>query len=157
MYCYICKRNVATLHIIRIEKGSIKEIHICEECRAKGVLDTALFMDYKDDSEGFTSEYDVCNVCRVSRKDFVERGTLGCFECVSHFEKIVEDKLLEYHRSVRHIGRFPKGRRKNINFKHKESILYDLNVRLTYAIMREEYELAAHYRDKITSIMEGHS
>jgi protein arginine kinase activator len=156
MFCYICKRNIATLHIIRIEKGSIKEMHICDECRAKGYLNTALVMEYKDIDKVDVS-YDVCGACRTSKNDIIERGFIGCFECIGHFEKILEDKLLEFHRSVRHIGRFPIGKRKNMNVKHKETILYDLNIRLTQAILREEYELAAHYRDKITSIMEEHT
>lgn len=168
MFCDICKKNEATVHLTKIINGVKQELNICEKCakEAEGIDGQISFgtpfsfqnllsgiMDYMSYPTGVTKATEViCKNCGTSYSDFKKTGLLGCSECYRTFESTLEPVIKRVQGHVEHTGKLPKKMGKDIIERKK---LLKLKEDLQKAIAAEEYERAAQIRDTIKSLQSG--
>ena len=180
MECDICRQNQATITIKKIINGVHSEIHLCESCAKneaismggkfdfpefiKGVLNMQSEQSSQEKAPQFPSGYNmfapdkklVCTSCGYTLGDFRRTAKLGCEDCYSVFEKVLEPLIKKMHGRTVHTGKIAHSAGEDILRKREIS---DIQVQLRKAIDDENYELAAEYRDMIkllkTSSAEG--
>ncbi|HZJ84521.1 MAG TPA: UvrB/UvrC motif-containing protein [Syntrophomonadaceae bacterium] len=164
MYCQECKVNHATIHLTQNIQGEISEIHLCEECAAKkgallfdvdnkfsipNLLSNFFGYNYNIAGSKTPSSSPVCPNCNMKFSDIRRTGKLGCSECYTAFEQVLEPSLRRIHGNSRHIGRIPLRGGGNVLLKRKINELKD---KLQKAVVNEEYETAAEIRDEIKKL-----
>jgi len=160
MKCEICGLKDAVIHIRQIQKETVHELHICEECaQEKGLIreeDSELpianllsgLLEGKD-MTGASEGKDVCPTCGMKATDFRKQGKLGCPDCFTAFEKDVRAIVSQMAARPRHTGKLPQ-----TLVLEKPSALPGEGLReeLKIAVEREDYELAARLRDRLRDI-----
>lgn len=161
MLCEMCKKNEATVHITKILNGEKQEISICDECaKSKEGLNVSTpfsiqnvlngIMDYISQSTGKENNVEpVCKNCGTTFSDFKRTGLLGCSQCYKNFSSTLMPVIKRVQGNVEHIGKIPQKYGKDIAEKKK---LNKLKEELKKAIIAEEYEKAAEFRDSIRNI-----
>lgn len=118
----------------------------------------------------------VCPTCGTGFEDFVESSRFGCPDCYGVFDLLISDKMKQLQGSGSHKGKRPKFQSSFEREKQKaqlqsglggdengaggpgvesrENRIMALDARLKEAIRKEEYELAARYRDEIKALKE---
>ena len=189
MLCQICNKNPATIHIQEVVNGKKQSLHLCLACAGKRSFDQAALdgMDlaelmnsleqsisemglipFKDlGGKNGDSEKDLpdlhCAACDWSLVQFDKTGHLGCPACYDTFADVLNEKMLELHRSAIHVGKLPElnpsqeelpemsssrsGRKRDL-----EAQIAELERDLKQSVLREEYELAAQIRDRINAL-----
>jgi len=158
MFCDICKKNPATVHLTEIIDGQISELHICEECARKKSQDMEQQFGLSDLLAGM-ADFDKpkteaagqvglvkCPACGLTYGDFRKIGRLGCGECYNTFRKYLGPLLKKIHGSTQHTGKSPL---MEVRVSKKSSDIQELRMRLIKAIESEEFEEAAKIRDQI--------
>jgi len=88
MLCESCNEQEATVHLTQVVDGSVKKVHLCEECSAKSgfdiqgpisISDILLGMGGSTEETPDSSERS-CTRCHLRRADFKKTGRLGCPE-----------------------------------------------------------------------------
>jgi protein arginine kinase activator len=163
MVCELCKTKHATIHITEIVSGQKKELHLCHECaQKKGVthkiqlsLSDLLggMIEKKAGSKALKGLRKVkCPNCGISFKDLKSKVRLGCTHDLEIFKEWLGPFIEKIHGTTQHVGKLPK----NADETQKmESELLKLKRSLEDAVRREDFEKAAHLRDKIRSIEGG--
>lgn len=112
MTCDFCKKNVATVHLIRVQNDNVEKVNICLEC----AKDFSFFSEddfYKDlnkilyrifQSDGDRAyEYKskktlknlsikknkTCSFCNMDLKKIKKLGKMGCPRCYSEFNNVL--------------------------------------------------------------------
>jgi protein arginine kinase activator len=170
--CDICKKNVATLHFIRMENGSAIEVHYCQDCAEQKGVDQSLEADQfnetmdeamKQDAAGKSSlagggtkiyprQGIACPGCGLTFSRFKEIGRLGCPECYVAFREGKEglkSLLRRWQGSVQHVGKNP---RQSGDWVLRGQKVYELRQEMQKAINAEDYEEAARIRDEIRQL-----
>lgn len=161
MKCEICSLKDAVIHIRQIQKDTVHELHICEECaREKGLIreeDSELPIANLlsgllegQDVTGAASGKEACPRCGMKAADFRKQGKLGCPECFTAFEKDVRAIVSQMAARPRHTGKVPQ----TLVLEKPVSPAEDLREELRVAVEREEYELAARLRDRLRDLEE---
>jgi protein arginine kinase activator len=160
MKCEICGLRDAVIHIRQIQKSSVNELHICEECaQEKGLIkeeDSEIsisnllsgLIDSKDVS-GAAETVESCPRCGMKASEFRKRGKFGCPECFTTFQRDIRSILSQMAGRTHHVGKLPK------NVAVEDSSRSDresLSVELRDAIEKEDYEKAASLRDRIREL-----
>lgn len=125
----------------------------------------------------------VCPTCQTSFDDFVENSRFGCPDCYGVFDLFINDKIKQLQGSEYHKGKRPKYR-STFEKEHpevsgmqeesgngpgepgsagaadsQEAVLKrqirELEGKLKEAVGKEEYEMAAGYRDQIKELKKG--
>lgn len=160
MRCQRCPKP-ATLHMTEIlGLKQIEELHFCEECAQKHLYEPTLGNAEKlpepkpADLTSDTDELEAlnrieCPQCGIKFKDFRSTGRLGCPHDYEVFKKELIPLLENIHGDVKHQGKSPRRRNPQTGVS---SELGTLRKQLQSAIGREDYEQAAHLRDKIRMI-----
>lgn len=109
----------------------------------------------------------ICPTCKTSYQEFVEDSCFGCQDCYGMFDLLMSDKIKKLQGSERHNGKRPKykGQGEAVltadagktgdrpeNAQEKAEQLKQLKAKLTEAVLKEDYESAAKYRDEIKSL-----
>lgn len=173
MICGICKSNTATIHYKTNLNGKQTELYLCPECAKKhgigkktvfepiDVIDGffgksaddifgGLFAGMMNDgSEKSINEPAVCKVCGMRFSEFLHGGKIGCAECYNAFSSSLNSTVKRIHGHASHCGKVPEGRKNAMSEKKK---LEELRAKLNEAIEKQEYEMAAKYRDEIREI-----
>ena len=158
MFCNICNKNQATVHLTEIVDDQMTELHLCESCARQkseqmeqqfGLSDLlaglADFSKTTGEKEDLTLK---CKKCGLAYSDFKKIGRLGCSECYSAFKKYLAPLLKRIHGSSQHIGKSPfKENKPALPKKPMDAEI--LRQKLQKAIEREEFEEAARLRDLI--------
>lgn len=160
MFCDICGKNNATVHLTEIVDDQMAELHLCEECAKQkseqmeqqfGLSDLlagmAEFVKPPQEKEDLSLR---CKKCGLTYVDFKKIGRLGCSECYSTFRRYLGPLLKRIHGSSQHFGKSPAKSGK-ISVK-KGADLETLRIRLQKAIGTEAFEEAARLRDQIREI-----
>jgi protein arginine kinase activator len=160
MKCEICGLRDAVIHIRQIQKSSVNELHICEECaQEKGLIKEeeseisisnllSGLIDNKDIS-GTEEPGEACPRCGMKPEDFRKRGKFGCAECFHTFQKDVRSILSQMTGRTHHMGKLPRSEAVPVpEGPDRET----LAIELREAIEREDYEAAALLRDKIREL-----
>lgn len=163
MFCQICKKTEATIHLTEIHDGQRSEMHLCQACAVEqGVtaksqmslnelLGSLLSVAPTDDEMGIESEKNIpCPICGGTLDEFRKEALLGCPNDYNVFETALTPLIEKAHNGkTAHCGKVPS--RAPVDTK-KQSELLTLRQQLASAVKAEDYELAAKLRDKINEI-----
>eukprot|EP00828_Plagiopyla_frontata_P042346 TRINITY_DN6290_c0_g1_i5.p1 TRINITY_DN6290_c0_g1~~TRINITY_DN6290_c0_g1_i5.p1 ORF type:complete len:187 (+),score=43.42 TRINITY_DN6290_c0_g1_i5:228-788(+) len=165
MLCEKCKKNEATINLVKIVNGEKQEIWLCEEC-AKNISDIPFFNSMGKDInfpfQGILTEVIsnmkhtlvqpeklICSNCETTYDEFSKTGKLGCSMCYNKFSEQLENILKYDYNKVKHIGKIPKKNQMELSQKKK---LKNLKEKLQRLILEEQYEEAAIIRDNIQEL-----
>ncbi len=155
--CSLCDK-LATVHLTQIINNKIQKVDLCDSCaEKKGVADTEGFSISEMLASSKTlndSRQKSCPKCGMELAHFQKAGRFGCMECYAIFSSILEPMLDEMHVGSIHYGKYPKNGLSLINQKyHKDN----LKAKMDRAIIDEDYEVAAKYRDEIVKLTNAKS
>ncbi|OOM74420.1 UvrB/UvrC motif-containing protein [Clostridium sp. BL-8] len=170
MLCEKCKKNEAKINLITVMNGQKHEIWLCENC-AKDIANIPFFSPIMQNInfpfQGVLSELltnadsnktnidsskvkeIVCPSCGLTYDEFKKTGRLGCSECYEEFKVVLEPRIKSLQAGVKHVGKVPKIKGKELVQKRK---LKDLKEEMQKLIVDEEYERAAIVRDEIKKL-----
>lgn len=160
MQCDVCGKKKATVHLTEIVDEQMSELHLCEDCaREKSVQMEQQFgladllaglTDFGKQVQDVEKVKAKCTNCGMTYEDFRKFGRLGCGECYRSFREYLAVLLKKIHGSNEHLGKVPI----KLLPMEKEKIdsLQDLRNQLRKAIQNENFEEAAHIRDKIREL-----
>lgn len=160
MFCDVCGKNPATVHLTEIIDEQMNELHLCEDCaRHKsaameqqfGLSDLLAGMADFQKPSGKEEELVTikCPSCGLTYADFKKIGRLGCGECYNVFRKYLAPLLKRIHGSNQHIGKNPVKAKVAVKLYKKKTGLPELKNQLQKAIREEAFEEAARLRDQI--------
>jgi len=160
MNCNSCKKKEAVVHYAEIVNGQMKKMDLCESCAVEKGVGTNVSVSMTDLLTGiadFGSTQDVkaqkdCPTCHLSYSEFKKTGRLGCPQCYRTFSRSLNSLLETIHHSSKHIGKIPIKKKKAESYYEK---IKKLNNELQEAVMNEEYEKAALFRDQIRKLEKG--
>ena len=172
MICDFCKKNVATVHLIRVQNDKVEKVNICSEC----ARDFSFFSEddfYKDLSnilsKIFQSDqgdiYDSrvqhslsgidikknrrCPFCGTDLKSIKKNAMMGCPYCYDEFRSILLPIIKAIHHDIEYRGKIPETMPRQIKL---EKSISDLRKRLKREIFVENFEEAARIRDEIKQL-----
>ena len=160
MYCDICGKKKATVHLTEIVDDQMSEMHLCEECARQksaqmgqqfGLADLlAGLADFGKPVKEEATATIKCSNCGMTYDEFRKFGRLGCSQCYESFKMHLGTLLKKVHGSNHHLGKSPI----KIPQSEKEKIVsfQELKVQLQHAIQMEDFERAAEIRDKIREL-----
>jgi len=162
MICQICNKNPANIFFTIIVNNEKREIHICKKCAdEKGLANPLGGIPFiigeiifgmaeekiKEMEDNQVSQKDIkCEKCGLTYKKFKETKLLGCELCYEAFKQDLKMILRRIHGNNRHVTAETK------NYLSKDKEILKLKKELNEAIKKEEFEKAAHIRDKIKFI-----
>jgi len=157
MICEICKTQEATVHLTQVVDGSIKKLHLCEQCAQQNGFDLQGPISITDILLGMGGKREEavpaaipeksCSRCHMRRTDFKKTGRFGCATCYETFAEDLPSLLRAMHRKDRHVGKIPATEAVRVKAVKE---LATLQESLEHAIAEENYESAATIRDKIS-------
>jgi protein arginine kinase activator len=171
MLCEKCKKNEAKINLITVINGQKHEIWLCENCGRdianipffnpviqninfplQGVLSellTNVDSNKANIDNGNKVKEIVCLSCGLTYDEFKKTGRLGCSDCYREFKVVLEPRIKSLQAGVKHVGKIPKIKGKELVQKRK---LKDLKEEMQKLIVSEEYERAAIVRDEIRKL-----
>lgn len=168
MLCENCKEREATVHYTEIVNGRATEHHLCRNCAAQvefvgyasneipfvKLLTGMLSAGKAASQENSPMRYVRCPKCGMSYEEFIQVGKFGCAECVDVFGPLIGENMKKLHGSDHHAGKIYPHKREDNEKKHDEQAerLEQLEVMLKEAVMLENFEAAARYRDEIKAL-----
>lgn len=101
---------------------------------------------------GYSPRQEVyCKVCKISLKDFLDTGFVGCARCYEVFKPYVRDFAIDVHGRANHVGKVPK---KEATIAAKKRELEKLIKEKEIAVKSEDYILAEELKTKISRLRE---
>lgn len=181
MLCERCKIREANIRYTEVVNGVKTEHNLCGQCAKE--LDFGHYSAFFDgdfplgkllsgllgieDSSQKKEEFHhiICPTCNTSYEDFIKDSRFGCQDCYSVFSLLMDDSMKQLQGSDIHTGKRPKqqqGRKAgqpepeqvNLEVNDTADMIQVLKARLSEALSKEEYELAAQYRDQIKALKE---
>jgi protein arginine kinase activator len=153
MLCEHCNERESTVHLTQVVDGSVKKLHLCEDCAKEAGFDLQGPVSITDILLGMGGEEPVsavaersCPVCHLRRADFKKMGRLGCPACYDAFADEMVQLLKAVHRSEHHVGKVPSGASERVR---TDTEIAALQKALDEAVAKENYEEAARLRDRI--------
>ena len=152
------------IHVQQIIGEEHVDLYLCEVCaEERGIarsddaielslsqLLTGLFTTKAGDQEN-EREVDTCPSCGTSIHTLQKEGRLGCPDCYACFTREIRSVQKKLTGSTQHVGKLP---RKLMEYKELIIDRQTLQSRLDEAVAQEDYEAAAHIRDRIREIDE---
>lgn len=170
MLCEKCKKNEAKINLVTVMNGQKHEIWLCENC-AKDIASIPFFSPIVENMnfpfQGVLSEMlsnadnsknniddkkikkIVCSSCGLTYDEFKKSGRLGCSDCYKEFKLVLEPRIKSLQAGMKHVGKVPKAKGKELMQKRK---LKGLKEEMQKLIIDEEYERAAVVRDEIKKL-----
>lgn len=170
MLCEKCRKNEAKINLVTVVNGQKHEIWLCESCIKdissipflsssgqnidfpfQGMLSEMLsnIESSKTNIDNNKIKEIVCSNCGLTYDEFKKSGRLGCSDCYKEFKLVLDPRIKSLQPGVKHIGRIPKLKGKELVQKRK---LKDLKQEMQKLIIAEEYEKATVVRDEIKKI-----
>ncbi len=166
MLCQECRKNEATIHIVKQADGKQTELNLCEQCaRKKEELEVSfepqfslhklfasmLNQSLRDSRRAQQAVDTQCPTCGLTFSQFSQIGRLGCSDCFEAFEEQLKPLLRRIHAGCAHTGKVPvriQGRVKTV--RELDQLKDDLQLKVS----NEEFEEAAILRDRIRALEE---
>jgi protein arginine kinase activator len=172
MTCDFCKKNIATVHLIRVQNDNVEKVNICSEC----AKDFSFFSedDFYNDLSNILSKIfqsdlgniynsgvhkslgslDVkknksCPFCGTDLKSIKKLGKMGCPHCYSEFRSVLLPIMKAIHKDIEYRGKIPETIPRQMRL---EKSISDLRNRLKREIFVENFEEAARIRDAIKQL-----
>ena len=158
MKCQRCPKQ-ATLHITEVLGDRFEEVHLCEDCAKKYLVEPVKkaappkpapapeVAEPEPSAAGPT-----CDACGLSYLEFRNQGRFGCAHDYETFKAEVLPLLESIHGEVRHAGKTPRRLPKT---QGAQVELANLRKRLQELVTEENYEEAARVRDRIKELENG--
>ena len=157
MLCEKCKKNQATVKIIKNYNGNISEEYLCPICAKEENISFNIFPK-ANMGEGLFNLFSpvaskelTCDKCNTTYSEFKSKGKFGCEECFGKFEKYLDSIFKNIHSSTEHKGKLPKKCGEELRKKKEKEELRD---KLSRAIAEERYEDAIVLRDRLKEMEE---
>jgi protein arginine kinase activator len=160
MKCEICGLKDAVIHIRQIQKESVHELHICEDCaREKGLIreeETELpvtnllagLIDGAESPGAAEKAAAACPRCGTRLAEFRKSGRFGCSGCLQVFESDVRAIVSQMAARPRHAGKLPASLGAPKPHPDRDGLRADLKA----AVEAEDYEKAAQLRDRLREL-----
>ncbi|MBF0479606.1 MAG: UvrB/UvrC motif-containing protein [Candidatus Omnitrophica bacterium] len=162
MHCESCDKNEATVHLTEIVNGVVHEFHLCDNCAKVKSSEVEQNFGLADLLAGLsagpktqTTIATICKNCGIAFEEFRKTGRLGCSECYQSFKIELASLLKRIHGSAQHFGKKPVLSQEQALASSGQKELMQLKNELKEAIDQEQFEKAAHLRDKIKSLEKG--
>ncbi len=177
MLCEKCKIREANIKYTEVINGIKNEHNLCSQCAREmdfghysaifdgefplGKLLSSLLGVEESSQEEDKLQQIACPTCKTSSQDFVESSRFGCPDCYGVFDLLIGDKIKKLQGNSAHTGKKPKYQKIAAASQaqgtpeprlSREEKLQVLKARLQEAVQKEEYELAAQYRDQIKGL-----
>jgi protein arginine kinase activator len=172
MICDFCKKNKATIHLIRVQNDNVEKVNICASCAGDFSffseedfykdLTKILYKIFKADEAQPDSKRELMNLknleirknrscpfCGMDLKNIKKLGKMGCPNCYSEFKNILLPIIKAIHKNIEHKGKIPENTSGQIKL---EKSIRDLRNRLKREIFVENFEEAARIRDEIKQL-----
>ena len=166
MLCDDCKKNEACVHITQISPEGKIDKNLCKSCAARYgdlIAHQTKNLSVNDFLKGIFSNTPsnqaevknaaltelVCPNCGMTYQDFMHTGKIGCSVCYSAFQQQMEPLLRRIHGSSTHHGKIPHRSGSVLETRHEIEFLRH---NLQECVVKEEYEKAAEYRDRIRAL-----
>jgi protein arginine kinase activator len=162
--CEDCGKRPSMVHMTKIINGEKTELRLCELC-AKNIdefipvvtnsfsihqlLSGLLDFEPASNMKKLTNLSMRCDNCGLTYSQFSKLGRFGCSSCYKNFSDRLDPLFKRIHGSTIHVGKVPK--RSGGVMKHKREV-ETLKKEMMYRIEHEDFEQAAHIRDKIREI-----
>ena len=154
MFCQICKKNEATVHLTQMVNDEVRKMHLCEHCAEKNGIDVnapasmSKFLLGLGDSKKTKTESTkpACPHCGMHFSNFKKLSRLGCQFCYAVFAEELEPLLNGMQKGMRHLGKKPTHHTGTVNVP---SSMASLKKALAEAVNTENFEEAARIRDQI--------
>lgn len=168
MLCENCKEREATVHYTEIVNGRAAKHHLCSDCAAQAeimgyssseipfvkLLTGMLAAGRTASPEDSPMQYVKCPKCGMSYEEFTQVGKFGCAECYNVFGPLMGENMKRLHGSDHHTGKVYTTEGK-LQDEEKTGVLrelQELELKLKEAVMLENFEAAAYYRDEIKAL-----
>ncbi len=161
MKCDICRIRTAVIFVQQVSRDSSVELHLCEQCaRERGFSTTenridislgGLFSDVLEKKETGSEGANTCPKCGCTLDTIKKHRKTGCAECYSHFRAEIIALLRQDGVEYAYTGPLPGKKDGEAERPSAEQLRRELQ----RAIERENYELAAYYRDHL-KLLEQH-
>ena len=153
MQCDTCGEQEATVHLTQMVNGTVKKIHLCEQCAEQSGIDVNGPVSLSDVLFGMgapsaapAGQDKSCKACGLTRGDFKKTSRLGCPACYDAFAEELEPLLAAMHKGTRHAGKVPAAEAAG---QESGAEVEAMRQQLKEAIAAENYEEAARLRDLI--------
>ncbi len=159
MICDICKERKAGVFLSRMTGSKKKEFSLCFQCAAGFGLpseDSEKVTEAVNKIEEFMAEKEngipsesgrVCPVCGKSLRQVLRSEEAGCPECYHCFSAEITEFMRRRKIPSGYAGELPARLK---NFRSRLTDRIDIRTKLDDAVLHEEYEKAAFYRDYLT-------
>jgi len=169
MLCQQCCKREAQFHSYRIINNELTNVHLCERCienkssmeepngiddKLHSILDVLL---KKKVHEGNSMEGFRCEICGTTLDEYEKSGLLGCPRCYELFADTIFTERV--NRPVSDPGQTGSSvgsdsqTNENLDLSYGDSMfLQRLEIRLKKAVESEDFEEAAHIRDRIKNL-----
>ncbi len=158
MKCDICRIRTAVIFVQQVSRDSSVELHLCEQCaRERGFSTTenkidislgGLFSDVLDKKNTNGDAANACPNCGCTMDDIKKHRKTGCPECYHHFRAEIIALLRQDGVEYAYTGPLPGKKSGEGNSPTPDQLKRELH----RAIERENYELAAYYRDRLKTM-----
>ena len=163
MLCEQCRMREASIVIREVVNGTVTERNLCSECASQSDLG-GILMDSSRRSEEEDASKLSCPTCGMTYKEFVQDGRFGCADCYNTFGLLINNSIKKIQGNNSHTGKKPRflGDKKIhadmvADAKKRQSLQEQLEIcqaKQKEAVLEEDYEKAAYYRDEIKKIKE---
>ena len=160
MLCEQCRMREASIVIREVVNGTVTERNLCSECASQSDLGGILMdssspfakllsgilgiSDSRRSEEEDASKLS-CPTCGMTYKEFVQDGRFGCADCYNTFGLLINNSIKKIHADM------------VADAKKRQSLQEQLEIcqaKQKEAVLEEDYEKAAYYRDEIKKIKE---
>lgn len=168
MKCDLCAQGTAVVFLQLTDGGTAandplsgsttSELHLCEDCAKKRGLSTGpdagelslggIFNDVLDGTQT-SGQKAACPTCGLTARELRKRLVAGCPDCYSHFREEIVTALRREGIEIAYKGPLPA---RPDSFAARKADPERLRADLAKALEREDYELAAYYRDRIAAL-----
>lgn len=156
MKCDICQERPAVLFVQQVSKEGSLELHLCEICARERGFSTSenkiditlggLFSGLLEKEASVKGKEAACSACGTVFSEIKKSGKVGCAGCYQQFRTEIISMLRSEGIEFAYSGPLPE---KLEAFSTAKTDPENLRKELREAIDREDYELAAYYRDRL--------
>ena len=154
MLCEVCGDRDATVHLTQMAGGTVKKLHLCEDCAEQSGVNISGPMSLSDMFFGMGTPEDsdpeaekkACRACRLTRADLRKTTRLGCPTCYESFADDLAPLLSAMHKGTQHVGKTPSSEAAE---SHVTAEIEAMQKQLREAVAAEHFEEAARLRDLI--------
>ena len=159
MKCDVCRNYPAVIFVQQVSRGSAIELHLCESCALERGYSTTenridvslggLFSGILDSPQEGVAITQSCPQCGLTFADIKKLRKAGCAHCYQYFRAEIVSLMRRDGLEISYRGVLPstKGTYK-VSAIDPEKLRKELQI----AIDKEDYEMAAYYRDRLRAL-----